>query len=123
MVVSYMPPDTAINIVRRIGYAVFREWPHGLESRSDVDGMYFLRYYGGSFGCLIRRMDDNRVGVTIDVPKIVGARYERRHRYFVQEVNRRWYIFNRVIIDADEEDALTAQTLVFMALLNGSEDQ
>ena len=122
-----MPPDTAINIVRRIGYAVFREWPHGLESRSDVDGMYFLRYYGGSFGCLIRRMDDNRVGVTIDVPKIVGARYERRHRYFVKEVREARYIigdfFKRVIIDADEEDALTAQTLVFMALLNGSEDQ
>jgi hypothetical protein len=53
--------------------------------------------------------------------------YERRFRYFAKKVTgEAWYhstYYERVIIDADEEDALTAQTLVFMALLNGSEDQ
>ncbi len=81
--------------------------------------MYNVVYRDG--GCYIRRLADNRVFVRVIVPSTVGARYKRRFRYFANEgVGEAWMHdthFKRVIVDADEEDALTAQNLVLMALV------
>ena len=110
-----MLPDTANDIVCRLGNAVFRERTHGLIHRSDFDGTYNMQYCDG--GCCIRRLAGNRVVVMINVPFIVGVRYERRFRYFEKKHGESCTHFKRMIIYADEEDALTAQTLVLMGLL------
>ena len=84
-----MLPDTANDIVCRLGNAVFRERTHGLIHRSDFDGTYNMQYCDG--GCCIRRLAGNRVVVMINVPFIVGVRYERRFRYFEKKTWRELY--------------------------------
>ncbi len=59
--------------------------------------------------------------VRVIVSRTVGARFDRRFGNFANEgIGEAWMNdskFKRVIVDADEEDALTAQTLVLMALV------
>ncbi len=111
--------DTANAIVRRLGNAVVGERPHGASINNRVDGVYNVVYRDG--GCYIRRLADNRVSMRVIVPSTVGARYERRFGYFTNDgAGEAWMHdahFKRVIIDADEEDALTTQTVVLMALV------